>query len=45
MSELKARLEEAVDGVRAPDVVLAVSRDGDRTVVCGGSTAAPQVPR
>ncbi len=45
MSELKARVEEALEAVRAPDVVLAVSRDGDRTVVCGGTTAAPPVPR
>lgn len=45
MSELKARMEEALEAVRAPDVVLAVSRAGDRTVVCGGTTAAPPVPR
>lgn len=38
-------LEEAVAAVDAPDVVFALSRDGRRTVVCGGTGPAPAVPR
>ncbi|MEV6007984.1 serine hydrolase domain-containing protein [Streptomyces sp. NPDC051976] len=40
-----ARLDELVRGVDAPDVVLAVSRRGRRTVRCGGRAAPPPVPR
>jgi CubicO group peptidase (beta-lactamase class C family) len=42
---LTARLERALGAVRAPDVVLAVSRGGRRTVVSGGTAPAPGVPR
>ncbi|WP_329176507.1 serine hydrolase domain-containing protein [Streptomyces sp. NBC_01477] len=38
-------LDEALARVRAPDVVVAVSRGGHRTVVSGGTAAAPAVPR
>lgn len=38
-------LRTAVDGVRAPDVVFAYSRDGQRTVVTGGTGEPPSVPR
>jgi CubicO group peptidase (beta-lactamase class C family) len=43
-ADLTARLERALTQVRAPDVVLAVTRAGHRTVVTGG-TADPRVPR
>ncbi|ORT55998.1 serine hydrolase domain-containing protein [Streptomyces sp. CB03238] len=39
------RLEEAVRAVDAPDVVLALSRHGRRTVRCGGTAPPPPVPR
>ncbi|MFI1413349.1 serine hydrolase domain-containing protein [Streptomyces sp. NPDC020707] len=38
-------LDEAVDAVDAPDVVLALSREGRRTVRCGGTGPPPPVPR
>ncbi|MGW3400349.1 serine hydrolase domain-containing protein [Streptomyces zhihengii] len=38
-------LEEAVAAVDAPDVVFALSRDGRRTVLAGGTGPAPAVPR
>ncbi|MDI5968546.1 serine hydrolase domain-containing protein [Streptomyces sp. SL13] len=39
------RLAEAVAAVDAPDVVFALSRDGRRSVRCGGSGPAPCMPR
>jgi CubicO group peptidase (beta-lactamase class C family) len=42
--DVAARLEEALAQVRAPDVVLAVTRNGRRTIAAGG-TASPRVPR
>ncbi|GAA4083908.1 serine hydrolase domain-containing protein [Streptomyces shaanxiensis] len=42
---LRERVESAVDAVDAPDVVLAVSRCGRRTLHCGGSAPPPPVPR
>ncbi|MGW7662813.1 serine hydrolase domain-containing protein [Streptomyces sp. NPDC054756] len=42
---LTERLVRAVDAVDAPDVVLAVSRDGRRTLHCGGTAVSPAVPR
>ncbi|KOG42624.1 penicillin-binding protein [Streptomyces resistomycificus] len=39
------RLEAAVAAVAAPDVVFALSRDGQRTVRCGGTAPPPPVPR
>jgi CubicO group peptidase (beta-lactamase class C family) len=39
-----ARLRQALTEVRAPDVVLAVSRAGHRSVATGG-TAPPRLPR
>ncbi|MET9506567.1 serine hydrolase domain-containing protein [Streptomyces sp. NPDC006622] len=39
------RLAEAVESADAPDVVLAVSRYGRRTLLCGGTAPAPAVPR
>ncbi|MEV4684377.1 serine hydrolase domain-containing protein [Streptomyces kurssanovii] len=42
---MDARLEEAVRAVDAPDVVFAFSRDGRRTVRCGGTGPPPPVPR
>lgn len=41
----EARLEEAVRAVDAPDVVFAFSRNGRRTVRCGGTRPSPPVPR
>lgn len=41
---VRGLLERAVAEVRAPDVVLAVSRGGRRTLVSGGS-APPRAPR
>ncbi|MDQ0772377.1 CubicO group peptidase (beta-lactamase class C family) [Streptomyces aurantiacus] len=38
-------LDDAVGAVDAPDVVLALSRDGHRTVRCGGTGPPPPVPR
>ncbi|PCG84697.1 penicillin-binding protein [Streptomyces sp. WZ.A104] len=38
-------LAEAADRIDAPDVVLAMSRGGDRTVHTGGSAAPGPVPR
>ncbi|WP_328492157.1 beta-lactamase family protein [Streptomyces sp. NBC_00414] len=38
-------LDDAVDAVDAPDVVFALSRDGHRTVRCGGTGPPPPVPR
>ncbi|MEW1859701.1 serine hydrolase domain-containing protein [Streptomyces sp. NPDC088194] len=43
-ADVAARLEEALTQVRAPDLVLAVSRAGRRTVATGG-TADPRLPR
>ncbi|WP_433893398.1 serine hydrolase domain-containing protein [Streptomyces sp. CA-111067] len=43
---LRGPLERAMSRVTAPDVVLAVSRGGERTVLSGGTAAAdPDVPR
>ncbi|MFJ7240775.1 serine hydrolase domain-containing protein [Streptomyces olivaceus] len=42
---LRARLAEAADACDAPDVVLAVSRNGRRTVHSGGTAKPPDVPR
>ncbi|WP_031482322.1 serine hydrolase domain-containing protein [Streptomyces bicolor] len=42
---LRERLVSAVDAVDAPDVVLAVSRSGRRTLHCGGTASPPPVPR
>ncbi|WP_250301603.1 beta-lactamase family protein [Streptomyces sp. NBC_01387] len=42
---LRERLEHALTEVRAPDVVLAVTRNRRRTVVSGGTTPAPVLPR
>ncbi|MFC7910421.1 serine hydrolase domain-containing protein [Streptomyces nigra] len=39
------RLVRAVDAVDAPDVVFALSRDGRRTLHCGGTAVSPAVPR
>ncbi|MFD6315901.1 serine hydrolase domain-containing protein [Streptomyces nigra] len=39
------RLVWAVDAVDAPDVVFALSRDGRRTLHCGGTAVSPAVPR
>ncbi|MEV0523675.1 serine hydrolase domain-containing protein [Streptomyces sp. NPDC050439] len=39
------RLDDAIEAVRAPDVVFALSRDGRRTVRCGGTGPPPPVPR
>ncbi|MGW6010103.1 serine hydrolase domain-containing protein [Streptomyces sp. NPDC055210] len=38
-------LDDAVAAVDAPDVVFALSRDGHRTVRCGGTGTPPSVPR
>ncbi|MFV0131228.1 serine hydrolase domain-containing protein [Streptomyces sp. HMX112] len=43
--EVRARLDEAVTAVAAPDVVFALSRHGHRTVRCGGTAPPPPVPR
>ncbi|MEV0209298.1 serine hydrolase domain-containing protein [Streptomyces sp. NPDC050788] len=43
--ELHRRLKAAVDAVDAPDVVLAVSRHGRRTLYCGGTGPPPPTPR
>ncbi|SEG77023.1 CubicO group peptidase, beta-lactamase class C family [Actinacidiphila yanglinensis] len=43
-ADLAARLERALAQVRAPDVVVGVSRAGRRTVATGG-TATPRLPR
>lgn len=42
---LRERLAEAVDACDAPDVVLAVSRHGRRTLHSGGNAPPPAVPR
>ncbi|MGW0331497.1 serine hydrolase domain-containing protein [Streptomyces sp. NPDC003011] len=42
---LGRRLDAAVDAVQAPDVVFALSRNGHRTVRCGGTAPTPPVPR
>jgi len=42
---LRQRLDDAVSTVDAPDVVFALSRDGRRTVRCGGTGPPPPVPR
>ncbi|WP_336050979.1 serine hydrolase domain-containing protein [Streptomyces sp. CA2R101] len=39
------RLADAVTEIDAPDVVLAVTRHGRRTVMTGGSALAPPTPR
>ncbi|MEU9190969.1 serine hydrolase domain-containing protein [Streptomyces sp. NPDC048484] len=41
----RQRLDDAVSAVDAPDVVLALSRDGHRTVRSGGTGPVPPVPR
>ncbi|MFE7071769.1 serine hydrolase domain-containing protein [Streptomyces sp. NPDC057620] len=38
-------LDASVAAVDAPDVVFALSRDGHRTVRCGGTGTPPSVPR
>ncbi|MFS8197999.1 serine hydrolase domain-containing protein [Streptomyces sp. CWNU-52B] len=42
---LRTRLDEAIAAVDAPDVVFALSRDGHRTVRCGGTGPPPPVAR
>lgn len=42
---LRQRLERALTDITAPDVVLAVTRRGERTLVTGGTTPAPPIPR
>ncbi|MFF2807442.1 serine hydrolase domain-containing protein [Streptomyces sp. NPDC058000] len=42
---LADRLADAVTRIDAPDVVLAVTRQGRRTVVSGGTALAPPTPR
>ncbi|QHC22491.1 serine hydrolase domain-containing protein [Streptomyces sp. GS7] len=42
---LADRLADAVAEIDAPDVVLAVTRHGRRTVVSGGTALAPPTPR
>lgn len=42
---LGRRLEDAVDAADAPDVVLAFSRHGHRTLRWGGTAPPPPVPR
>lgn len=42
---LRERAARAVEAIDAPDVVFAVSRNGRRTLHCGGSTPHPPVPR
>ncbi|MEV0638338.1 serine hydrolase domain-containing protein [Streptomyces sp. NPDC050619] len=42
---LGRRLDVAVGAVPAPDVVFALSRDGHRTLRCGGTAPPPPVPR
>ncbi|MDX3348378.1 serine hydrolase domain-containing protein [Streptomyces violaceoruber] len=42
---LRERLTEAVHACDAPDVVLAVSRRGRRTLCAGGTAPPPAVPR
>ncbi|GGY99746.1 serine hydrolase domain-containing protein [Streptomyces poonensis] len=44
-SRLRQRLAAAVAAVDAPDVVVAVSRHGRRTVHCGGTAPPPPAPR
>ncbi|MEU9591516.1 serine hydrolase domain-containing protein [Streptomyces sp. NPDC048193] len=43
--DLRARLAAAADASDAPDVVLAVSRHGRRTLHSGGTGTPPDVPR
>ncbi|MFG2093475.1 serine hydrolase domain-containing protein [Streptomyces sp. NPDC048612] len=42
---LADRLADAVTLIDAPDIVLAVTRNGRRTVMTGGSAMAPPTPR
>ncbi|MDQ1034161.1 CubicO group peptidase (beta-lactamase class C family) [Streptomyces sp. V3I8] len=42
---VQQRLDDAVGGLDAPDVVFALSRDGHRTVRSGGTGPPPPVPR
>ncbi|SDO21349.1 serine hydrolase domain-containing protein [Actinacidiphila guanduensis] len=42
---LAARLDRALGQVRAPDVVVAASRDGRRAYAAGGAGPVPAVPR
>ncbi|GAB2825996.1 serine hydrolase domain-containing protein [Streptomyces daliensis] len=42
---LEAAIDETVRAIDAPDVVVAVSVDGHRTVRCGGTAPLPPVPR
>ncbi|MET9432350.1 serine hydrolase domain-containing protein [Streptomyces sp. NPDC003036] len=44
-TEVRARLDEAVRAMDAPDTVVAYSRDGRRTVRCGGTAPPGPVPR
>ncbi|MEV2252799.1 serine hydrolase domain-containing protein [Streptomyces sp. NPDC050147] len=41
----RRRLDDAIAAVDAPDVVFALSRDGRRTVRCGGTGPPPSMPR
>ncbi|MFJ3671182.1 serine hydrolase domain-containing protein [Streptomyces sp. NPDC090106] len=41
MTRTADRLREAITRIDAPDVVLAVSRNGERTMVCGGRADRP----
>ncbi|NSL43713.1 serine hydrolase, partial [Streptomyces sp. 8P21H-1] len=42
---VRRRLDDAIDVMDAPDVVLALSQDGHRTVRCGGTGPPPPVSR
>ncbi|WP_217237636.1 serine hydrolase [Streptomyces sp. AC555_RSS877] len=44
-ADVVRRLDAAVNVVDAPDVVFALSRNGHRTVRCGGTAPPPPVPR
>ncbi|MGW7271712.1 serine hydrolase domain-containing protein [Streptomyces sp. NPDC054864] len=42
---VRRQLDDAIAAVEAPDVVFALSREGRRTVRCGGTQPPPPVPR
>ncbi|MGW0552174.1 serine hydrolase domain-containing protein [Streptomyces altiplanensis] len=45
VTPLAVRLADTLTAIRAPDVVLAVTRHGRRTTITGGTAPAPAVPR
>ncbi|MFG2141435.1 serine hydrolase domain-containing protein [Streptomyces sp. NPDC048650] len=45
LGDLSDRLAEAVTLIDAPDIVLAVTHRGSRTVITGGTALAPPTPR